>query len=247
MTCAEYRECVAADVDGVLGSDAEEVRRHLATCDSCRRVRDRQIAVRDLLRTRTLLAPAPAGLSGRIIERLGQERAGAPERPRWLSPRSAGLALAGVAAALAIVLLNRGPSFAPLIESYDLASRGALELTIRTSNPAELETYFRGHRAEGFPDHVVDLSAAGFRLVGGTLTEFAGRRARLAVYSDGTNLILCDYQLAERFPFALPANGDAVFFSQGGVNFCARRMGDEVCLLATRMALDLFRQKLEAA
>ncbi|MGH7899891.1 MAG: anti-sigma factor family protein [Candidatus Binatia bacterium] len=247
MTCAEYRHWVAADVDDLLGDQADGVRRHLAACDSCRRSRERQLAVRDLLRARSFLEPAPESLRGRLVERLERESGGAPERSRWLSARWVGLALAGATAALVIILSNRTASFAPLIESYDLASGGALELALRTSSLAELETYFRERRGEGIRDHVVDLSAAGFRLIGGTLANLANRKARLAVYSDGTNWIICDYQLAERFPIALPANGAPVFFSQGGVNFCARRMGDEVCLLATRMAMDLFRRTLGAA
>ena len=46
------------------------------------------------------------------------------------------------------------------------------------------------------------------------------------------------------FPFRLPANGEPVFFGRGGASFCARRIGDEVCLLVTRMPMEIFRRKL---
>ena len=142
-----------------------------------------------------------------------------------------------------MILWSRDGSFAPLIESYDLAARGALPITFPASEPAELEAQYRKSREQGFPDHVVDLSPKGFRLVGGVLRDFPKRKARLTVYSDGKNMIICDYQFAETFPLALPASGEPIFFSRGGVSFCARRMdGNEVCLLATRMPIDLFRK-----
>jgi hypothetical protein len=142
-----------------------------------------------------------------------------------------------------MILWNRDGSFAPLIESYDLALRGALQITFPASEPAELEAYYHGSHEKGFPDHVIDLSPKGFRLVGGVLRDFPNRKARLTVYSDGKSLIVCDYQFAETFPLALPASGEPIFFSRRGVNFCAQRMGsNEVCLLATRMPMDLFRK-----
>jgi anti-sigma factor (TIGR02949 family) len=242
VTCAEYRDWVAADVDGSLGNEAENVRRHLASCESCRRLRERQVAIRELLRSRALQQPAPRGLRTRVVARLEEESQGLTAPRKWrFRARSAGLALISVVAAAVMILWNRDASFAPLIESYNLASRGALEITFPTSDPVALEAYYRERHAEGFPDHVIDLSPAGFRLIGGVLKAFPEREARLAVYSDGANVIVCDYQFAKSFPFPLPASGEPVFFSRSGVNFCARRIGEEVCLLATRIAIDRFR------
>jgi hypothetical protein len=243
VTCAEYQDWVAADVDGVLGAQAESVRCHLAGCESCRGLRDRQLAVRDLLRSRPIQQSAPYGLRARVLARLDEESERLvpasgwwPRRARWI-----GLALACATAAAVLMLRSRDGSFAPLIESYDLAARGALPITLPTSDPAVLEGYYREHRDEGFPEHVVDLSRAGFRLTGGAVRDFSSRQARLTVYSDGKDMIVCDYQFADDFPLALQASGRPMFFSRHGVNFCARRMGNEVCLLATRMAMERFR------
>ena len=52
MTCDEYLECVAGDVDGTLGERAAAARLHVASCERCRLERERQQAVRDLLRSR---------------------------------------------------------------------------------------------------------------------------------------------------------------------------------------------------
>jgi len=244
VTCAEYRELVAADVDGVVGAEAETVRRHLATCEACTRLRERQVAVRNLLRSRSLQQPAPLGLRTRVVAQLEEESQslhGAPKR--WLWARWVGLALLGATAAAVMILWNRDGSFAPLIESYDLASRGALQITFPASEPTELEAYYHKSQEQGFPEHVIDLSSKGFRLVGGVVRDFPKRKARLTVYSDGKNMIVCDYQFAAAFPLALPASGGPIFFSRRGVNFCAKRMdGNEVCVLATRMPMDLFRK-----
>jgi hypothetical protein len=150
------------------------------------------------------------------------------------------------AAALAVALLAtpRDGDLGPLVREYDLAARGELRIAVRTDAPATLERFYAEHAAEGFPSHVVDLSAAGFRLIGGTLVDFPGRRARLSVYSDGRNLIVCDYQFAENFPLSLPPGGGPLFFQRAGVNLCARRMGEEVCVLATRMPMGMFREKV---
>ena len=242
VTCLEYRDWVAADVDGVLADDAEQVHRHLAGCESCRRLREHQLAIRELLRSRSLEQPAPHGLRTRVRARLEEESQGIVAATRWrLRARWAGFAIAAAVAAVAVMLWNRNAPFAPLIESYDLASRGALEITFPTSEPTALETYYRERHDGGIPEHVIDLSAAGFRLIGGVLKDFPERKARLSVYSDGTNVIVCDYQFAKSFPFALPASGEPVFFSRRGVNFCARRMGKEVCLLATRVPMNRLR------
>lgn len=242
VTCAEYRDLVAADVDGVLGgSEVEGTRRHRASCESCRTLRERQLAIRDLLRSRCLQEATPYGLRTRIVARLEEEsrRIVAAKWRRFVP--WVGLVLAGAAAAAVMTLWNRAGSFAPLIESYDLAARGALHITFATSEPTVLESYYRQHAGEGFPEHVVDLSPAGFHLIGGLLKDFPDREARLSVYSDGTNVIVCDYQFAKAFPLALPASGEPIFFSRHGVNFSAHRMGAEVCLLATRMPMERFR------
>jgi anti-sigma factor RsiW len=241
VTCAEYQDLVAADVDGVLGAEAETVKRHLAGCESCRRLRERQLMVRDLLRSRPLQQSAPHALRTRVLARLEEESERVVTR-KWRSWAPwIGFALACATAVAVMTLWTRDNSFAPLIKSYDLAARGALQITFPTSEPAVLEGYYREHQTEGFPEHVVDLSHAGFRLVGGAVRDFSTRKARLSVYSNGKDIIVCDYQFAEHFPFVLPASGKATFFSQRGVNFCARRMGNEVCLLASRMAMERFR------
>ena len=244
MNCDEYLECAAADVDGVLGAAAGEVQRHLEGCAACRAERDRQLAVRDLLRARDLQPAAPVGLRTRVLAALAESDT-ANRRPWWPGAlRWSAVVAFGIAAIVAVVVWNRHAPFAALIREYDQAANGSLALGLRTDSRQDLEGYYREHAGEGIPVHVVDLSAAGFRLVGGTMADVRGRRARLSVYSDGRYTIVCDYRHAESFPFVLPANGEPVFFGRGGASFCARRIGDEVCLLVTRMPMEIFRRRL---
>jgi hypothetical protein len=249
MTCDEYRDWVAADVDGELGAEAGRVHAHVEGCPVCAAERSRHAAVRAELRRRALRAVPPADLRGRVLAALDRDDAmpgagGSRDARRRISPAAWGALALAAAAVIALVVVGRASRFAPLIRSYDLADRGDLALSLRTNSLAELESFYRKEGGEDLPAHVVDLTAAGFRLVGGTIERFPTRRARLSVYTDGEHTILCDYQLVRYFPFELPGNGDPVFFRERGVSFCARRIGDEVCLLATRMPLAMLRRKL---
>ena len=244
MNCSEYLECAAADVDGVLGAAAGEAQKHLEVCAACRAERRRQLAVRDLLRVRDLHPSTPVGLRTRVLAALAESDT-ASQRPWWPQAlRWSAVAAVGVAAILTIVVWNRQAPFVALIREYDRAANGSLVLGLQTASRQDLEAYYREHGGEGIPVHVVDLSPVGFRLVGGTMADVRGRRARLSVYSDGQHTIVCDYRLAKSFPFHLPANGEPVFFARGGASFCARRIGDDVCLLVTRMPMEIFRRKL---
>ena len=241
MTCGDCKDWTAdADETGV----PEAAREHVAGCASCRAERERQLAVRTLLRSKSVLPAAPIGLRTRILAALEEEEAAAPAAGGWRRFFGyGGLALATAVALVVLVGLPRG-EFAPLIRGYDLAVAGKLELGFRTDAPAALEQFFARHSAERIPSHVVDLTSAGFHLVGGALTDFPKRRARLAVYSDGRDWVVCDYQYAKDFPLSLPSNGQSVFFERDGMSFSAHRVGDEVCLLATRMKLEAFRRRL---
>jgi anti-sigma factor RsiW len=245
VNCEAYLDCVAADVDGSLGEDAEAARLHLQGCPRCRFERERQQAVRDLLRSRRLAPALPADVRARVLGSLDEASSKeARARKRWI-----GVGALAAALALAVVGLvwNRAGPLAPLVREYRLASRGALEMTLPTESREELEDLYRRHGGEGIAAHVVDLSPAGFRLLGGVLEDFPGRRARITVYTDGENLVLCDFLRADRSEIEVPADGSPVFFRAGGLTFSARRVGDHVCVLATGMSLEAFRRRLGEA
>jgi hypothetical protein len=202
--------------------------------------------VRDLLRSRRLAPALPADVRARVLGSLDEasSKEARARKRRWI-----GVGALAAALALAVVGLvwNRAGPLAPLVREYRLASRGALEMTLPTESREELEDLYRRHGGEGIAAHVVDLSPAGFRLLGGVLEDFPGRRARITVYTDGENLVLCDFLRADRSEIEVPADGSPVFFRAGGLTFSARRVGDHVCVLATGMSLEAFRRRLGEA
>ncbi len=249
VNCQEYLDYVAEDVDGALGEAVESVRLHLQGCARCQIERERQQTVRDLLRSRELAPESPTGLHERVLASLDGVSAKEVQAGRRWRMGVGGGALAAAAVAVLVVALfwNRGGSLAPLAREYRLASQGILRMTLATRSREELEELYRRHEGEGIAAHVVDLSPAGFHLLGGVLDDFPGRRARITVYSDGEHLVLCDFFRADRAEIDVPANGSPLFFRASGLTFRARRVGDHVCLLVTRMPIEAFRRRLGEA
>jgi hypothetical protein len=245
MTCEEYLDYVASDVDGTLGEAAVSVRAHVTGCARCRLERERQQAVRELLRSRHLLPELSVEVRSRmlasLLERPGRERR-VPRARWWVG--GAALAAAAIAFFIVAVVWGRRGPLSPLIREYELASRGAMKMALATGSREQLEDLYRQHEDEGVAAHVVDLSPSGFYLVGGALEDFPGRLARITVYSDGENLVLCDYFRAGAVGIDAPANGQPWYFRSGGLSFRVRRVGDHVCVLVTRMSIEAFRRRL---
>ncbi|MGH7821991.1 MAG: hypothetical protein ACREQ9_19690, partial [Candidatus Binatia bacterium] len=191
--------------------------------------------VRSLLRSRALLVEAPLGLRTRILAAIDEEAAAA-ESPLWgrITRWAAAACVALVALAIVSTTERRVD---PAIDSYYLALRGELPLEIEAESVAEIEEFYRRHAARGVRAHVVDLAAAGFRPRGGALREVGGRWLRLTVYSDGKSRIVCDYRPIAAYDGRMPKGNEALVFSRGGLTFCVRRMGDEICILATRLPM----------
>jgi anti-sigma factor RsiW len=248
MTCEEYLDYVAGDVDGTLGEGAASVRSHLAGCARCRLERERQQAVRDLLRSRRLSPELPIEIRSRLLASLRESCAGgrgALRARRWIGGVGATmLAAAAMAVVIVAVLWSRSGPLSPLIREYQLASRGALKMTLATGSRKELEDLYRKYGDEGIAAHVVDLSPAGFQLVGGALEDFPGRRARITVYTDGEHLVLCDYFRAAHAGIDAAADGQPSFFRERGLTFRVRRVGDHLCILVTRMPIEMFRRRM---
>ena len=238
MTCEEYREWVAADVDGCLGAEEAGVRAHLAECGECRADRSAQKDVRAMLRSRDLREPAPPGLRTRILAHL--DEAGEEGEIPWTTrvSRWAAVLVTGLAA-LVVLGTPQGDSRGPGVEDYYAALRGEMALSIRTESIEELERFYRDRLSGALSEHVVDLGEAGFRLVGAALGEEGGRPYRLTIYSDGRRLVVCDYRRAADYAGEVRADGKPVFFSRAGLTFCVRRMGDDVCILVTRMPMHM--------
>lgn len=244
MRCTEYQDRVAADVDGL--EEAEDIRRHLEECERCRSLRAQVAAVRALLRSRPLGHTAPIGLRTRIVARIEEDAAQAAARRPWgLRWALFAVAAASLLLVVSFLLLGRGAPSDLALRDYRLALSEDLPLTVRASAPADLAAFY-ARQAPSLPSHVLDLSEAGFRLRGAVLRDQGERRLRLSIYDDGVYVVICDYRKIESFRGAAPEDDEARFTTRDGLNLCIRRMGDHVCILATRMPMDLFKARMAA-
>lgn len=243
MTCEEYRERVAGDVDGREDPESRSARAHADACPRCRALRDSQMELRALLRSRDLSAPAPPGLKTRILARLERDA----EPSRWSPLPGIGRILAGAVVVAVFVFLARSPGPPPDAAHgiYVGALEGGLPPAVELHEVDEIEAYYASHvAAHGAPTHVVDLEGAGFRPLGVRIVMADAGPRRLTYYSDGRYRILCDYRYVRQFSGRLPEPGRPIFFRRDGLNFCMTRFGDEVCVLITTMPLEQMAARL---
>jgi anti-sigma-K factor RskA len=115
MTCAECRELLGGYALGALAADeADAVRRHLATCEACRREQEELAGVPPLLGLLDSPEPPPeppAALEQAVLDRFSRERGRASaRRRRWPRPR---VLVPAAAAAVAIGALALAGVFSP--------------------------------------------------------------------------------------------------------------------------------------
>ena len=111
MKCESVRAQLTAYLDGELPDErGSAVRGHLRVCDACRQIASDEAIVRDGLRALPPLDPPPS-LWANVQARLAQEEVADAERPAWRrffarwAPRAPHVGLAGLAVAVAIVLI----------------------------------------------------------------------------------------------------------------------------------------------
>ena len=244
MTCEDYQDWIAADVDGRAGERADGLAAHVEACPACRALRAEQLEVRDLLRARTVLEPAPPWLTTRIRGYLDEESE-RRSRGRLAGVRAAVLGLA--AASLALALLPRGPGaeLAEIAES--VRATEVRPVGLAASEPAELANLYARELRHARPPVVLDLAPA-LRLVGGTVRTLRGEPARVTTYRSAKGSVLCHLVPASAWPaIAARLEGEPFWITVGGVHLRVARAGDEICVLASRMPLADFRAVLGAA
>lgn len=259
MHCAEYRDLVAAHVDGVL--TAEEVplaAAHVATCAACAHLLETEQKFRQAFRSRTLIRPTPAGARARLMALIeaAEEASGwaVPVRQWWSRPLYRA-ALAGAVTLLAVtvatMLLRSGPQervpevFATVVARYRAVEAQTVELGFTTDQPDELREYYRRSGAFTFTNTVVDLEPLGYVLVGGSVAELAAKKSTMTVYRGRQGLILC--HRIHAVDMELPPGGEVVggdrFYTVAGLTICIHREGDVLCFLASAMPrADFIRQ-----
>ena len=205
-TPLHYREELQDWLDGRLDATrCDEVERHLATCDECRREYEsvgwvKLVAARQLAPT-----PAPAELRARVLAAVRAEAAAAvaptvapvvapadnilrPPAGFWTRRRAvlAAAALLLLTALLAGLQVLRPPSLPEVVARDFLNHRsGTVPLELVTADVKEMESYFAFHGVP-FETRVFDLGLMNYRLAGGRVLA-PGRRPRAAFAYQGAN------------------------------------------------------------
>ena len=192
MTCAEAEILLHALLDGELDAGhAREVEAHLEICPRCAAQLRAYRELQQAMPTAQLRFTAPMSLRHRIERALPSAPQRASSRRSVLKGFAMGSALsAAVAATLVIAIVRTDHDQRVLgdVLSAHLRSLQGDHLTdVQTSDQHTVKPWFNGKVDVAPP--VVDLTAQGFRLIGGRLDYVDGRAVASIVYRRRTHVI----------------------------------------------------------
>jgi anti-sigma factor RsiW len=260
MHCAEYRDLVAAHVDGMLTEEERLLAlAHLGECAACTRL---QAAAQDFQRTfraRVGIQTTPFDVRQRLLARLDAE-ASAPvwrARPRfgWPRPiyRAAWVGVAAVLVAVVALPFLRSPApepsaevLAAVVADYRAAVAQAAPPAISTDRPEELREYYARSGGFQFAQTVMDLGPMGYQLVGGGVVHLGAKKSTMTVYRSARDVLVChrvDYP-----DMQLPAGGELIggdmFYTVGEVTIRVHREGNMVCFMASTLPREEFIKQM---
>ena len=195
MGCQETQALIDGFVDGELDLVRSiELERHLHDCPVCSAVHQDRATLRAAMRTDALRYRAPAGLAKRVhaalVERDRGEEAPRKWIPGWLVaqwPSAAATAVALVLVAMWWVRPVETPLGREVVESH-IRSMMASHLTdVLSTDQHTVKPWFAGKL--DFSPPVRDLSAEGFRLIGGRLDYLDHHPVAAVVYGRNQHVI----------------------------------------------------------
>ena len=210
-TCDDYRAMVPFFLDDELtGDEAEDFRKHIASCADCRQLLAEEQALSQLLHRTRPLYQASEVLRTRVSDILSSEMHGdlrAPERLRrhvlriltsplrgvtqpafrWKQLVAVGLVTFLAFLFIPLVVQNaRANAFVETAAATHCSYlAGNLPMEIHTSSPADVTAWFAGKVAFHFQLPESQQTANGqqiYRLVGSRLVNFRGAYAALTTY-----------------------------------------------------------------
>lgn len=233
MNCQEYKEIIAAHVDGALSSaERLAVQAHLNRCPKCAQTFLWETEAKKSLKLKLYPIPVRPGLRLKVLEQLGEaSRAGFFG---WSYMTH------GLAAAFALLLILAVPYlfwpgkvqddiFAEAIAQYQKVTQGVVNTAQGTS-------------ALSPTARLLDLSPWGYQVLARQTKQVKGQEARVFVYQGQEK----EYLVAQEFEGAdIPpprdaniiraSNRDFVTYSQGGVNLIAWKEKDFVCIISSTL------------
>jgi len=259
MRCGEYRELIAAQVDGLLAPEDQALAAaHLATCPRCPQLLERERQFAHALHTRSLIRPTPPELRARVTALIA-----AQDRPPGLLARLAGwwrrpayrAAFAGAVAVLVLALVlpilrhrqTRQPSVLDdVLQHYREVQAQTIKLQMETDKPKVLEYYFADKGIEGPTRTVIDLHGLGFKLVGGSVVPLGTATSAMMLYHGEKGWILCHrFRAAD---LALPPDGEVVdngtYYTVDGLSVCSYHDGEAICMMASAMSREDLKKLL---
>ncbi len=252
MHCGEYRELIAAHVDGVLApEEAALAAAHLAGCEQCTQLFERERRFVHDLHARNLIRPTPPALRARVLAaiatqdqplswtaRLMQSFA----RPRFRAALAGALVVVMLALVVPFVRQARQPTHDVLhevLQHYRQAAAQTINLEMQTDKPKVLEYFFADKGIAAPTRTVIDLHGLGYTLVGGSVVPLGTATSAMMVYRGEKGIVLC-----HRFRAAdlqLPPGGEMVnddmYYSIDGLSICSYHDGDAICLMASAMSV----------
>jgi anti-sigma factor RsiW len=218
MECKDARALLPAYVDRELGAgDADALDGHLRGCADCRSRQAALQSVRAVVSAHATRFRAPEELADRIGDSLSAAapRSGQVRSPFWQGAGIGAAATATLAMVLGIGLLLTQPSHDDLLVDEAVANhvrsvQGDHVVDVTSSDQHTVKPWFTGKLDYAAP--VLDLTSAGFPLVGGRLDYFDNRPVAALVYRHRLHTINVFVQPAKAG--AMPATARA-FNRQG--------------------------------
>jgi anti-sigma factor RsiW len=233
MNCLDYKEIIAAHVDGMLAAEEEQqVQVHLEQCSRCKQFFRWETEVKKLLREKISPVTVQPSFKEELLERLEGRRK--RTTTRYFYQRYAIAALVLLFFALTPRLFPRNQigneAFSQAVVQYQTTMRKVFE--DRISSPSSAARSF-------------DLSPWGYRLIISETSEFNGLSGITSTYQNQKS----DYVLAQEFEggnLSVPAGAKSVqaagksfvMHSQNGVNVIAWKERNLLCLLASPIPME---------